>query len=346
MAGPKKRPLPLESEIRDVYPRLNLREAGAYFGVGQTLFSKWLKYYGIERTKIHRVPTSDEARRNMSKAQKLRPPRQRYGLEKPCDYCGKVFYVSPPRLKAATKHYCSYACLGAAKRKEYPSKVCAECGGTFSRREGETAGNYQRKVYCSAKCSTTANPPPIKTGEDNPRYKGESARRKQARGRHSAWARRVLSRDKATCQHCDASDVPLVAHHVLSWEDFPELRTDIDNGVTLCNPCHYKEHGWELSPSGIKSIINERGIEERRWTGNCLWCGTFIVKQASDMRRPDGTYRDYGYCSTQCRGSASGFFRRNTPKDQAKGEGFSIEQIKMLPPGTVLKDLPENYSLG
>ena len=71
MAGPKKRPLPLESDIRDVYPRLNLREAGAYFGVGQTLFSKWLKYYGIERTKIHRVPTSDEARRNMSKAQKL-----------------------------------------------------------------------------------------------------------------------------------------------------------------------------------------------------------------------------------------------------------------------------------
>jgi len=342
--GPKKRSIPSESEIRAVYPRLNLADAGAHFGVGQTLFHKWLKHYGIARTKVQRVPTTEVARRNMSLAQKRRPPRAKAGLDKPCDYCGNIFYVSPARLRAASKHYCSYACLGAAKKGEYPSKICPECGQSFARREGETAANYQRKLYCSIKCSTKANPPPVLEGVDNPRYKGELARRKQGRGKQSSWARRVLSRDEAKCQHCGAVGVPVVAHHILSWEDFPELRTDVENGITLCNPCHFKEHGWELSAEGVKSIINDRGIEERKWTGHCLWCGEFIVKQASDMRRPDGTYRDYGYCSIQCRGNATGFFRRNIPKNDAKGDGFFIEKIKSLPPGATLKDLDDTTS--
>ena len=145
------------------------------------------------------------------------------------------------------------------------------------------------------------------------------ARSKQGRGRTSTWVKQVLIRDEATCQHCGDKDVPLVAHHLLSFEDFPEHRLDVDNGLTLCNPCHYKEHDWVLTEAGIRSLVDSRGIETRRWVGECLWCDTFLVKQASDMRRPDGSYRTYGFCNKKCAAKANGYAREGVPGYQVKG---------------------------
>lgn len=42
----------------------------------------------------------------------------------------------------------------------------------------------------------------------------------------------------------------LEAHHILSWKDYPELRYDINNGITLCHAHHPKKRAEEkrLSP--------------------------------------------------------------------------------------------------
>lgn len=60
------------------------------------------------------------------------------------------------------------------------------------------------------------------------------------------WRTAVFERDNYTCQSCGAKG-RMNAHHIKSWSSFPELRFDINNGITLCFDCHAKEHphiGW------------------------------------------------------------------------------------------------------
>lgn len=66
------------------------------------------------------------------------------------------------------------------------------------------------------------------------------------------WRRDVYERDGYTCQACgDATGGNLNAHHLDSWTAFPDKRMYLDNGITLCEPCHKEFHsslGWTHVP--------------------------------------------------------------------------------------------------
>lgn len=55
------------------------------------------------------------------------------------------------------------------------------------------------------------------------------------------WKKGVLKRDKYTCQLC-GSDKSLHTHHINKFADYPDLRFDVDNGITLCKHCHKYIH--------------------------------------------------------------------------------------------------------
>jgi hypothetical protein len=70
------------------------------------------------------------------------------------------------------------------------------------------------------------------------------------------WRREVFKRDDYSCQICGQRGRRLNAHHIQSFAKFPELRTDVSNGITLCYDCHNTYHrkiehntatidGWE-----------------------------------------------------------------------------------------------------
>jgi len=95
-----------------------------------------------------------------------------------------------------------------------------------------TYNNFQRGYRC-AECAGIAKRRTMPNGED---WKPENRSGKADR----VWVKAVKERD-GQCQACQSSK-NLCAHHIESFALNPELQTDINNGVTLCKPCHTAIH--------------------------------------------------------------------------------------------------------
>ncbi len=69
--------------------------------------------------------------------------------------------------------------------------------------------------------------------------------------KHKRWRAAVLRRAGYLCEECrkygrlDKNGLPVAAttaHHIKHRDEFPELATDISNGMALCQACHNRMH--------------------------------------------------------------------------------------------------------
>jgi len=157
--------------------------------------------------------------------------------DKECLSCRGIFH---PRT--SERKFCSKECANKAysELKRYPRKQleCKFCNIIFTHK------TTYKKIYCSNECFKKGKTY-IDVGERSGGWKGgitlQSAR---LRGllEFDLWRNAVFIRDNWTCQKCGQRGGELNVHHIHNFADFPQLRTAIENGATLCISHHKEFH--------------------------------------------------------------------------------------------------------
>ena len=99
----------------------------------------------------------------------------------------------------------------------------------------------KKKIGFSVSKATKGKPRPHLRGVNSPNWKGGSKGLDSIRNsvEYKLWRTAVFERDNYICIWCgDNRGRNLNADHIKPFAYYPELRFAIDNGRTLCVPCH------------------------------------------------------------------------------------------------------------
>ena len=134
-------------------------------------------------------------------------------------------------------------------------RICGFCRKEFY--------NWNERKYCSQGCywDSMKGKPFVEItnrereirrqrmlGGNNPMWKGGDSDKERRNAEYKNWRIAVFVRDEFTCQECGYYNgngekrKDLNAHHIVRWIYSIELRYEVDNGKTLCVPCHINEH--------------------------------------------------------------------------------------------------------
>lgn len=155
-------------------------------------------------------------------------------------------------LSKVTK-FCSKKCSGqnmSIKAQKIIS--CLVCKKVFK------IGKSRKQTFCSYQCYWST----VDGIKLNSLSKGTlgwrkdvslvvKSEKKHLDTRYRQWMFGVKNRDKWACRIADNKcNGRLEAHHILSWKYYPELRYEINNGITLCQSHHPKgrENENKMSP--------------------------------------------------------------------------------------------------
>lgn len=196
-------------------------------------------------------------------------------IQRICGHCAKQFNFRgcPTDVTTGRGKYCSRSCVNKSlyqpihifcqyckkeivKRRKLTQKHCSQpCA--YKARVGSILPDVTRvKISLALKGKKPKNfGNQFKPwGKDNNNWKGgltklaDKIRKSES---YKQWRKTVFERDGYTCVWCNQIGGELNADHIRSFANFPESRFDINNGRTLCVPCH----------KGTETYLN-------RWTKN------------------------------------------------------------------------------
>lgn len=179
-----------------------------------------------------------------------------------CDYCGKKIEITPSRYENSEHHFCSRECKdnywieNVKTGEEHPRWIekfiiqCDYCGKDLEPMT-QLQINQNEHHYCSRECMGKWRSENVK-GENHPSYNPDLTDEEREINRdypeYKEWIKSIYKRDNYQCQCCGKHGGDLNAHHIYSFTDYEDLRTEIDNGICLCKDCHtelHKEYGYK-----------------------------------------------------------------------------------------------------
>lgn len=177
-------------------------------------------------------------------------PRGLINMNKICLQCKKEFKIQLYRKDTAI--FCSHSCVAKFhnKKEKHPMwkgglPKCLDCNIELSNYENKRCVFHARVI-----------------GERNgmwvkDRTKLVKNEKKHLDGQYREWMFTVKKRDDWRCKinnkQCKGR---LEAHHILNWKQYPELRYEVNNGITLCHAHHPRgrENEAKLSPY-LQSLV-------------------------------------------------------------------------------------------
>lgn len=137
------------------------------------------------------------------------------------------------------------------------NKNCLKCNKEFRVRL-----SWARVKFCSSRCywdsmkgQTTSENQKMAVrnnrGEKHYRWMSDRSKLKKKQERNDSayheWRKSVRDRDGWQCKMSNSDCLgKVVAHHILSWSKFPDLRYEINNGITLCRFHHPRKRDDEI----------------------------------------------------------------------------------------------------
>lgn len=163
-----------------------------------------------------------------------------------CDWCQEKFKRTLSQV--GKNKYCSHVCaLRHISFKSRVTKVQTEC--SYCKAPIKVMPlklKTTTRVYCSTRCKDKGWGK-YYSGENNPQWDSTITKEERIIGRrypeYGRWRKGVYEKDGYKCQCCgDSKGTNLNAHHIFNYTEHPDLRIDIENGITLCEHCHTKFH--------------------------------------------------------------------------------------------------------
>lgn len=175
--------------------------------------------------------------------------------DRACAWCNKPFVPTQTRRQRTCVPCQTRACTQCGKQfrpKKKNQRLCSSpCASRWNALNSEAIRSAFEEGKRATVRSRAEHLSQLYKGKPNLALRGrrrvenpQSATQEIRRGHeYTTWRTAVYERDNYTCQECNRrGNVLLNAHHVKPWATYPELRFDVNNGMTLCVDCHKRVH--------------------------------------------------------------------------------------------------------
>lgn len=165
-----------------------------------------------------------------------------------CKECGISVFVQPYRKDTAK--FCSHSCKASftMRGREVSNETRVKIGNSNRGKKRTNEVKLLMSTLKKGKLSPNKGKKfPHLTGENNWRWISDRSQLAKYRNgneyrnssAHREWSKQVKNRDGWKCQISNGDCSGRVeSHHILGWKDYPELRCQTNNGITLCHAHH------------------------------------------------------------------------------------------------------------